>query len=73
MDLLHSIYWFCTDLCVNAANLLGITYIEFNFIFFVVLCPLLFVILVGLNLRRYLILPLIRKNDQKRTRRSDSN
>jgi len=40
-----SLYWFCTDFCIHAANDLGITYEIFNFGLFVVGFP---VVVIGL-------------------------
>lgn len=54
-QLLNAIYWYCTDFCVNAANLFGITYVEFNFILFVVIYPLLLLFLIAVNVNRYLL------------------
>jgi hypothetical protein len=54
-DLLNSLYWYCTDFCISAANLLGITYIEFNFMLFILFYPLVLVFLVAVNVNRYII------------------
>ncbi|MFL5753963.1 MAG: hypothetical protein ACJ76F_11190 [Bacteroidia bacterium] len=54
-DILNILYWYCTDFCINAANLFGITYIEFNFILFIVIYPLLLLFLIAVNLNRYII------------------
>ena len=49
-DVIRDIYWYFTDFCINAANLLGITYIEFNFWLFIVLLPLTLILLIVLNI-----------------------
>ena len=59
--LIQNIYWYCTDFCIHAANVLGITYVEFNFWLFIVVFPSTFLILALLNIRRYIFLPLIKK------------
>ncbi|MEL6653938.1 MAG: hypothetical protein AAFQ87_24350 [Bacteroidota bacterium] len=43
------------------ANLLGISYVEFNIWLFLIVLPGLIGILVLLNLRRYVLLPLMRR------------
>lgn len=53
-ELLLELYWYCTDFCINAANLLGISYVEFNMVLFLLIFPLVFFILLGMNLYRYL-------------------
>lgn len=53
-DLIQFLYWYCTDFCVNAANLLGWNYEVFNAVLFVFLMPLTLVLLLVLNLYRYL-------------------
>ena len=58
---IQHIYWFCTDFCIHTANMLGITYVEFNFWLFIVVFPATFLILTLLNIRRYIFLPLIKK------------
>jgi len=45
------LYWYCTDFCINAANLLGISYVEFNFLLFIIIFPLVTIILILGNLR----------------------
>lgn len=57
----EALYWYCTDFCVNMANLLGISYVEFNICLFLIVLPGLIGVLVLLNLRRYVLLPLIRR------------
>ena len=54
--LLDSIYWYCTDFCINMANLLGISYVAFNILLFMFVMPMILLILAGLNLRRYVFL-----------------
>ncbi|MEO0471600.1 MAG: hypothetical protein AAF206_18365 [Bacteroidota bacterium] len=51
--LLDSIYWYCTDFCINMANLLGISYVTFNLLLFMSLMPVMLLTLLGLNVRRY--------------------
>jgi len=36
---MNEIYWFLTDFVINCANLLGLTYMETNGLFFGVLFP----------------------------------
>jgi hypothetical protein len=60
-EIIHTLYWYCTDFCIHMSTILGITYVEFNFWMFMVIFPLIFVILLALNLYRYLIYPIIRK------------
>ena len=48
-ELVNNLYWYFTDFCVNAANLLDITYVKFNFWLFVVLFPSIVTILILLN------------------------
>ena len=57
---LELLYWYCTDFCINAANFLGISYIEFNVLLFLLLMPTTLITLIGINLWRYLIRPIIR-------------
>jgi len=61
--IIESIYWYCTDFCVNAANLLGISYVEFNIWLFLVLLPGLVLVLLVLNVWRYLVKPLLRRKE----------
>ncbi|MFT6964447.1 MAG: hypothetical protein ACJAWV_004188 [Flammeovirgaceae bacterium] len=49
---IYQLYWFLTDFCINMANLLGISYVEFNFLLFLVILPTILVVLVGLNIRK---------------------
>jgi len=55
-NIVELLYWYCTDFCINAANMLGITYVEFNFLLFIVLFPLVTVGLLFANVIR-LFLP----------------
>lgn len=59
--IIESIYWYCTDFCINAANLLGISYVEFNIWLFLVLLPGLVLALLVLNVWRYLVKPWYQK------------
>jgi len=52
------LYWYCTDFCINAANLMGLTYNEFNFLLFIVVFPMIFLLLVLVNVWRYVLIPL---------------
>lgn len=54
-DLISNLYWYCTDFCINAANLLGISYVEFNFILFLVVFPLVLFVLLLMNIWRYFL------------------
>ena len=49
-DLIRFIYVYCTDFIINASNLLGLTYEDFNALIFCVLWP---VITLGLFLKQY--------------------
>ncbi|MCB0554164.1 MAG: hypothetical protein KDD02_11475 [Phaeodactylibacter sp.] len=51
---LNWLYWYCTDFCIHAANLLGITYEEFNFILFLLIFPGVTIILLGINASKLL-------------------
>lgn len=55
------IYWYCTDFFINMANLLGITYVEFNIWLFLIILPGILLLLFLLNLPRYLIRPVFKK------------
>jgi uncharacterized membrane protein len=54
-SLLEHIYWYCTDFCINAANLIGISYVEFNFLLFLIIFPAVILILLCINIYRYLL------------------
>jgi hypothetical protein len=43
-EFFQSLYAYCTDFIINLANFWGISYYEVNFIIFVVLYPLAFVL-----------------------------
>ncbi|MEM8526724.1 MAG: hypothetical protein AAGG68_18940 [Bacteroidota bacterium] len=51
--LADQLYWYCTDFCINAANLLGISYVEFNFWLFLVLMPSLTALLFVVNILKF--------------------
>jgi len=59
--LVKYIYWYCTDFCLNMANLLGISYVEFNMWLFLILFPGMVLLLFALNLHRYMVRPLLKK------------
>ena len=61
-ELFNAIYWYCTDFCINMANLLGISYVEFNFLLFLVALPALIFVLLFMNAYRYLIKPIFSRN-----------
>lgn len=44
LHLLNALYAYCTDFVINLANLLGLSYYEVNFVFFVILYPLIFTV-----------------------------
>ncbi len=48
-NIIRNLYLYFTDFCINAANLLGITYVEFNFWLFIVVFPLTLIVLLFLN------------------------
>lgn len=60
-NLIKFLYWYATDFCINLANMLGISYQEFNAILFLITIPLGLSLLVVLNLYRYLMKPIFRK------------
>jgi hypothetical protein len=43
------LYWCGVDFCINMANLLGITYDEFNLFLFFILMPAVAILLLLLN------------------------
>lgn len=51
--LMSWLYWYCTDFCINAANLLGVSYAGFNFCLFIIGIPAFLLMLFGLNVYRY--------------------
>ena len=59
--LIESVYWYYTNFCVNAVKLLGISYVEWNIWLFLVLLPGLVLLLLVLNVWRYLVGPLLRE------------
>jgi len=62
-DLVLSLYMYCTDFCISAANLTGLSYYEVNFYIFCVAYPLFGVFSTWLYLRQ-------RARLRKRTSRS---
>ncbi len=60
--IVKDIYWYFTDFCINAANLLGITYVEFNFWLFIILFPSIIILLILLNIFKTQILKLFKNN-----------
>jgi hypothetical protein len=48
--IIEPLYWFGVDFCVNMANLLGITYDEFNLFLFLMLMPAAVILLLLLNI-----------------------
>lgn len=44
IHLFKALYAYCTDFVINLANLLGLSYYEVNFVFFVILYPLIFIV-----------------------------
>lgn len=60
--IVKNIYWYFTDFCINAANLLGITYVEFNFWLFIILFPSIIILLILLNIFKTQILKLFKNN-----------
>lgn len=57
---LDRLYWYCTDFCIHIANLLGITYVEFNFWLFLVIFPAIVGILLFVNIYRYIFKKILR-------------
>lgn len=60
--IVKDIYWYFTDFCINAANLLGITYVEFNFWLLIILFPSIIILLILLNIFKTQILKLFKNN-----------
>lgn len=56
-DFLRATYFYFTDFCINMANLLDMSYMEFNFWLFLVAIPGFILILILLNLYRYILKP----------------
>ena len=46
-ELVRNVYWFCTDFMVNISNLLGLSYLESNFILFLIIFPALSIFLIS--------------------------
>lgn len=44
IHLFKALYAYCTDFVINLANLSGLSYYEVNFVFFVILYPLIFIV-----------------------------
>ena len=63
--LLEFLYWYCTDLCINLANLLGISYVEFNMGLFLILLPGIVIALAAANIWRYVLKPGLRRIREK--------
>ena len=63
--LLESLYWFFTDLCINLANLLGISYVEFNMGLFLIFLPGIVIALAAANIWRYVLKPGLRRIREK--------
>ena len=54
-ELINSIYIYCTDFTITSANLIGITYEDFNALIFCVIWPLLTIVsLITLFVQIYL-------------------
>jgi len=60
--MIESFYNYCTDFIINLANLTGLSYFEINFLFFIILYPLLLAVL--------LLVFLVQKKRLRRLRRS---
>ena len=58
---MRNLYFYFTDFCINMANLLGMSYMEFNFWLFLVVIPAFILILFALNLYRYILKPFFLK------------
>ncbi len=63
--MLEKIYWYFTDFCINMANLLGISYVEFNIWLFIVVLPGFTAVLVMMNIYRYFITSFLSNKKQK--------
>ncbi len=50
------IYAYCTDFVINCANILNLSYYEINAIIFCLIWPLLTLVLIVLNMYKYLAL-----------------
>lgn len=64
-ELMQWAYWYCTDFCVNLANLLEISYVELNIWLFLILFPGIIIILILLNLNRYIVAPKMKLSRNK--------
>lgn len=52
-DIITQLYWYCTDFCVNAANLLGVSYVSFNVLLFIVGLPTVILLLILANILQW--------------------
>ena len=62
-QLIDRLYWYCTDFCIHMANLLGISYVEFNFWLFILFFPLVTLLLLILNIKKYFFKRQVRRID----------
>jgi hypothetical protein len=44
MVIIYQIFAYCTDFIINLANITSLSYYEINFIFFIVIYPLLLIV-----------------------------
>ncbi len=42
-EILFTFYYYCTDLCINLANIFHISYYEINYIIFCILHPIIMI------------------------------
>ena len=63
LTLVNSVYAYCTDLTINLANLLNLSYYEINFVLFCLLYPTLIVSSVLLYTIQKIRLKRIKKHD----------
>jgi hypothetical protein len=59
--IIEFLYWYCTDFCINMANILGVSYVEFNIWLFLISTPLALLVLFLLNINKYFFKPIICK------------
>ncbi len=64
-DLLNRAYWFFTDFMVNLANLLGISYVEANFLLFLVVLPVVTLLLLSLTVYQGVVLVRLKRRSLK--------
>lgn len=64
-DVLSRVYWIFTDFMVNLANLLGISYVEANFLLFLVVLPAVTLLLLSLTVYQGVVLVRLKRRALK--------